>query len=128
MSTLSFLRVASELETAGLVWRPEIGDEIAPRAKKDTISILIDPEGMTPSQLRATYLWLPNVEQIVEQIEVRQGILYHAGLELDKGSLKYKTVVKAQIGMVETFAENFRVSIGLALKNLIVGKQDIPMH
>ena len=127
MSSISFVRVASDLETAGLIWRPEIGDEIAPRAKQDTVSILVDPEGMSPSQLRATYLWLPNVEQIVEQIEVRQGILYHTGLELEKGNLLYKTVVKAQLGIVESVAENFRVSLGLALRNLIVKKdQDDP--
>ena len=128
MNSLSFLKVASELETAGLLWKPEIGDEIAPRQAQNTVSILVDPEGMTPRQLRETYLWLPNVEQIVEQIEVRQAILYHTGLELTSGSLLYKTVIRAQLGLIESVAENFRVSLGLALKNLIVGKEETPLH
>jgi hypothetical protein len=128
MSSLTFVHIASELESAGLLWKPEIGDEIAPRQAKNTVSILVDPEGMSPRQLRETYLWLPNAEQIVEQIEVRQGILYHTGLELSQGELLYKTVIRAQIGLIESVGENFRVSLGRALKNLLVGKEESPLH
>jgi hypothetical protein len=128
MSSMQFIQVANELETFGLVWQPEIGDEIAPRGAQNVVSILVDPQGMTPRELRTKYLWLPNVEQMVEQIEVRQGILYHAGLEITGSQLFYKTVIRAQVGLIESQAENFRVSLGLALKNLLAGKEDQPLH
>jgi hypothetical protein len=128
MSSLRFLEVAGELESAGLIWKPEIGDEIAPRQAKNTVSILVDPEGMTPRQLRETYLWLPNVEQIVEQIELRQAILYHTGLEITSGELFYKTVIRSQSKLIESIGENFRLSLGRALKNLLVGNEDTPLH
>lgn len=128
MLSTTFIKIANELETNGLVWQPEIGDEIAPRDKEGIVSILVDPHGMTPKQLRNTYIWLPNVEQIVEQIEVRQGILYHAGLEITGSELFYKTVIRASIGLIEVKAENFRESLGLALKSLLSGNESTPLH
>jgi hypothetical protein len=128
MSSFRFIQVANELENSGLVWQPEIGDEIAPRGIENTVSILVDPQGMTPKELRTKYIWLPNVEQMVEQIEVRQGILYHAGLEITGNDLFYKTVIRAQIGLIESQAESLRISMGLALKNLLVGKEEQHLH
>ena len=128
MTSLQFIEVANQLEHVGLIWQPEIGDEIAPRGASNVVSILVDPQGLTPKELRQKYLWLPNVEQIVEQIEVRKGILYHAGLEISGSQLFYKTVIRAQIGLIESHAENFRVSLGLALKNLLQGKEEQPLH
>lgn len=126
MSTIPFINIAEELETAGLIWRPEIGDEIAPRDNKAVISILVDPQGMTPTELRSNYLWLPNTEQIIQQFEIRQAILYHAGLELSEAGICYKTVVRSTIGLIESSAENFRTSLGLALRNLLT--KDRPDH
>lgn len=128
MSTKPFIDLAEQLEGAGLVWQPEIGDEIAPRISKDAVSILVDPQGMTPKELRQSYLWLPNTEQIIEQFEVRQAILYHAGLELSDSGVWYKTVVRCSIGLIESHAENFRISLGLALKNLLTGDRSESIH
>src|SRR5689334_8302572 len=115
MDLLPFLPVAEELEQAGLVWQPEIGDEISLKQDKRSISILVDPQGMTPRELRTTYLWLPTVEQLVSQFEARQAILYHAGLELSKNNLCYKTVIRCTIGNIETQGETLRTSMGIAL-------------
>ena len=87
MSLISFLQVAHDLETAGLLWQPEIGDEISQRSAPEIVSILIDPQGMTPSVLRETYVWLPTVEQLVDQLEARRAILFHAGLEINERAL-----------------------------------------
>ncbi len=115
-----FLQIASHLELAGLVWRPEIGDEVSIRQEPTRISILVDPEGMTPKELRSTYLWLPTVEQMVEQVESRQAILFHAGLELTNTTFCYKTVLKAQIGPIESTGSSLRVAMGLALRDLLL--------
>jgi hypothetical protein len=116
----SFIDIAEELELAGLVWLPEIGDEIAQRKAK-LISVLVDPQGMPPEMLRSTYLWLPTVEQIVFQFEARQAILFHSGLELSQSSLGYKTVVQSSIGQIEVVADSIRNSMGLALRHLLIG-------
>jgi hypothetical protein len=76
MGLLQFLQIAEDLELAGLHWMPEIGDEVSDRKHPDNISILVDPQGMTPIELRSSYLWLPTVEQMVTQVEVRQAILF----------------------------------------------------
>ena len=128
MSTLPFVSLAEDLERAGLIWQPEIGDEISPRIDKQIVSILVDPQGMTPKQLRSSYLWLPNLEQIIHQFEARQAFLYHAGIEINESSLYYKTVVRSQIGLIESQAEDIRMSLGLALKNLLTGNKNDHLH
>lgn len=120
MSLLPFLPVAEDLELAGLIWRPEIGDEVSDRRHPDAVSILVDPQGMTPTELRSVYLWLPSVEQMVMQFEARQAILFHAGLEVSDSALYYKTVIKSQLGPIESRAESLRVSLGIALRNLLL--------
>ena len=119
MSDDSFVQVACDLEEAGLVWLPEIGDEVIDKPNYRSVSVLVDPHGMTPSLLRSSYLWLPTVEQILLQFEARQAILFHAGLELAPSSLRYKTVVRTRYGSIESEAESLRAAVGLALHELL---------
>ncbi len=115
-----FLELAEDLELAGLIWQPEIGDEIARRRERDRIQILVDSDGMSPDELRSTYLWLPTVEQMVLQFEVRQTVLKHAGLELDEQNFFYRTVLVAPSGAIESKATSLRLSMGFALRNLLL--------
>ncbi len=121
MQVVQFVNVAEDLELAGLIWQPEIGDEISFRQSKTQISVLVDAQGMSPAQLRSTYLWLPNVEQMVFQLEARQAILFHAGLELSESQFCYKTVVKSCKGSIESQGESLRSALGMALRNLLIG-------
>lgn len=123
MSLLSFLRIAHDLESAGLLWQPEIGDEISQRTAPEIISILIDPQGMTPSVLRETYVWLPTVEQLVGQLEARKAILFHAGLEIQESALAYKTVVQVGRGKLEATGDTLRDAIGSALRELLLSSR-----
>ena len=116
----SFLSVAEELEIAGLIWKPEIGDEICFRQEKNAVSVLVDPQGLSPGELRATYLWLPTVEQMVWQFEARSAILEHTGLELSSSSMCYKTITKSSFGEIESKALSLRASVGIALRNLLI--------
>ena len=120
MKIEGFLNIAEELELAGLVWKPEIGDEISFRQQRGAISVLVDPQGMSPSELRSTYLWLPTVEQMVWQFEARSAILEHTALELTQKNLCYKTVIKSSFGEIESKAESLRASVGLALRSLLI--------
>jgi hypothetical protein len=122
MEYLSFVNLSENLENAGLLWKPEIGDEVSVREDLRQVSILVDPQGHTPGELRKKFLWLPNVEQLVEQIEARQAILLHVGLELSEGNMDYRSIVKASFGSIEARAENIRMSLGFALKDLLTGK------
>ena len=122
-----FLEIALDLEKAGLIWQPEIGDEVSDRRAETNISILVDPQGLSPSELRQTYLWLPSVEQIVAQFEARQSMLFHTGLELTQAKLCYKTVVQSPFGPIESLGESMRVSLGSALKELLVSKSSAGM-
>lgn len=128
MATTHFVRVAQDLEVAGLLWQPEIGDEITDRERREMVSILVDPQGMTPTQLRETYLWLPTVEQIVTQLESRQAVLEHAGLEMSEAALGYKTVIQSSTGMIETSAETFRLSLALGLKEFLLAVDSRNYH
>lgn len=126
MSAVPFVRVAEDLELAGLVWHPEIGDEISERKKPELVSVLVDPQGMTPIELRSNYIWLPSVEQLVLQFEARQAVLFHAGLELSEQELCYKTVIQSTLGAIECKAHSLRVSMGIALRNfLLAANRDI---
>lgn len=118
------IHVAFDLEDAGLLWHPEIGDEVAEREGESRLSILVDPHGMTPSELRTSFLWVPTVEQLIQQFEARQAVLFHAGMEMNDRSFGYKIVIQASRGHIESRAESLRVSLGLALRNLLVGDLD----
>jgi hypothetical protein len=115
-----FIYVAQDLEIAGLFWHPEVGDEVTDRDLKNPVSILVDPQGLSPEELRSSFLWLPTVEQMIYQCEARQAVLFHAGFEMSSRSCGYKTVIQAPVGHIESCAESFRISLGLALRNLLM--------
>lgn len=115
--SVEVIDVALDLDKAGLIWHPEIGDEVAMRDSLERVSILVDPQGMTPTDLRHTFLWLPTVEQLVLQFEARQAVLYHAGLNQ---RLSYEVVVKTpHQGLIETVASSLRIAFGRALNELL---------
>ena len=128
MSLFQMIEIARELEDAGLVWQPEIGDEVGEKESLERISILVDTQGLTPRQLRDRFLWLPTVEQLVQQFEARQAVLFHAGLELGEQVYCYKTVIQTQFGSIESTADCLRHSMGVALRKLLVGELDCQMH
>ncbi len=128
MNLYPFVQVAEDLEIAGLLWRPEIGDEVSNRIEPASVSILVDPQGMTPTELRSVYLWLPTVEQLVFQFEARQAILYHAGLELTDSSFCYKAVIKAPERAIESKASSLREAMGMALRDLLILAKPENLH
>jgi len=115
-----FVSIAHALEVAGLIWQPEIGDEVAYREQRELISILVDPQGMSPTELRSLFMWLPTVEQLLMQVEARQAILFHAGLEFAGNKVCYKTVIQAPDGPIEVLGESLRLSLGLAVRDLLL--------
>lgn len=119
--SFNFLEIACELDDAGLLWQPEIGDEITDRDKLGKVSILVDPHGMTPKELRSIFIWLPTVDQLVNQLEARQAILFHVGLELTETRYCYKTVLQSPLGPIESEGDSLRLSVGKALRELMVG-------
>ena len=125
MITSEFIPLSLDLDHSGLIWHPEIGDEIIPRDTLQSVAILVDPQGMTPKELRLFYLWLPNVEQLVHQIEARQAIIYHAGVT---NSFSYEAVLKTGDGVIEAKGSTLRVAFGAALKNLLCNKSHEPVH
>lgn len=120
LGTDRLIHLAQDLEVAGLFWNPEVGDEVADRENKNPVAILVDPQGMTPEELRSAFIWLPTVEQIIFQLEARQAILFHAGFEFSESICCYKTVIQASCGHIESKAESFRMSLGLALRDLLI--------
>lgn len=121
-----FIEISQDLERDGLIWHPEIGDEVSLRQKPEKISILVDPLGMKPHDLRESFLWLPSLEQLVMQFEARQAFICHAGIN-DK--LSYETVIKTSQGtLIETAASTLRVAFGEALEKLIAKKSAKPLH
>lgn len=124
----SFIQVAQELDIVGLAWQPEIGDEVLVREKSEMISILVDPQGMSPNELRAFFIWLPSVEQMIMQVEARNAMLLHMGLEFEQNACLYKTVISAKGNNIEGAADNVRTAVGLALKNLIIEESTTGYH
>lgn len=123
----ALLNVAWDLEDAGLLWLPEIGDEVSQKAEPSRISILVDPQGMTPVQLRETFLWLPTVEQLLSQFEARQAILFHAGLELSAANFHYRIVVRRRDNCIESSAATLRTALALSLRDLLL-REDAKLH
>lgn len=120
-----FIPISLELDRSGLVWHPEIGDEVTQRADLARVSILVDPRGMTPGELRSTFVWLPTVEQIVQQLEARQAMIYHAGIN---PTLAYETVVRTSYGVIETTAKSLRAAFAKALRDLLVNNATEIVH
>jgi hypothetical protein len=127
MST-NFIELAADLELAGLIWQPEIGDEVAHREDRSSVSILVDPQGMTPRELRTVFMWLPSVEQLIFQFEARHAILFHAGLDLSENSMRYKTVIQSREGNIESSAYSLRDSLGIALRHLLLASSHDEFH
>ncbi|MCC6221479.1 MAG: hypothetical protein IT291_09600 [Deltaproteobacteria bacterium] len=115
-SAWNYINVSVELEKKGLVWHPEIGDEVSDRNHLDKVCIFVDPQGLTPKILRETFVWLPTVEQLVEQFEARQVLIYHAGIN---ERLVYEAIVKTSEGVIETSAETLRLAFGKALSEVL---------
>ena len=115
----SFIEIAAQLSKSGLIWQPEIGDEIAIRPDLRQISILVDPHGLSPSQLRGEYLWLPTVEQLVDQIEARQALIFHVGVN---DRMFYEAVIRKGGSTVEACEVNLRLAFGKALYYILTDK------
>lgn len=116
-----FIRLSLRLDQSGLVWCPEIGDEVSERTEPTKVSILVDPQGLTPKDLREHFVWLPTTEQLVTQFEARQAFIYHAGIT---EQLAYEAVIKSAIGVIETQANSLRLAFGKALELLLTKRVD----
>ena len=133
-SMIPFVSIAAYLDCAGLMWQPEVGDEITRRDEPGDISILFDSQGLTPRQLRQVYLWLPSLDQLVEQIEARQAILAHAGLQVTESGMYYKTVVEVAAPgatkkeRIEGSGDSLRSAMGIALRRILLGIRASSVH
>lgn len=128
MVGVSFIHIAEDLELAGLVWQPEIGDEVVHREQKELVSILVDPQGMTPKELRTVFVWLPSLEQLVLQVEARQAVLYHAGIEINDANIQYKAVIESTGKKIESHAESLRSALALGLRDLLLRHTKASLH
>ncbi len=110
-----------ELERAGLHWEPEIGDEVTERESLERVAILVDPQGLGPEELRGSFVWLPSVEQLIDQIMMRGGVLYHVGLveEAMREDPCYEAVVKTPTDVIEVASPNLRIALGQTLCHLL---------
>jgi len=125
MNSNEFIPISFDLDRSGLVWHPEIGDEVTERTNLDRISILVDPQGMKPSELRAAFVWLPTVEQLVQQLEARQALIYHAGVNQ---TLLYEAVIRTSFGVIETSASSLRGAFGKALRDVLIKSSNEVIH
>jgi len=80
---------------------------------------------MSPKELRDSFVWLPTVEQLVNQIEARQGLIFHAGVT---ERLEYEAIIKIQSGLVEAKAASLRVAFGKVLNSIISSSYTIALH
>lgn len=120
-----FIEVSMVLDEDGLVWHPEIGDEVADREKPEKVSVLVSPQGHTPHELRERFLWLPTVEQLVTQFEARQALVYHAGVN---ERLLYEAIIRTSEGLISTAAKTLRIAFGLALHKLLDDDEVTNIH
>lgn len=115
-----FTNIAFDLEHAGLSWVPSIGDEVCLRKEPNDIKVLVDPQALKAEEIKEYYLWLPSFEQMVSQLEVRQGVLAHAGLELTPSRIAYVTVIDSRLGKFESSAKTLRNSMGLSFRDFLL--------
>ena len=125
MGLVKFISISRDLDKSGLVWHPEIGDEVAERVDMERVSILVDPLGLTLNELRDSFLWLPTVEQLVQQIEARQALIYHAGINEKMG---YEAVLKTHCGVIQASAATLRSAFGKALGQLLLRAESGLVH
>jgi hypothetical protein len=121
----NLFQLSLELDQSGLVWCPEIGDEVSERNNPGKTAILVDPQGLSPNELREYFLWLPNTEQLVTQFEARQAIIYHAGVNQ---KLLYEAVVRSRYGVIEALGESLRLALGKALHALLLKNVSEAVH
>jgi len=124
-SECNFITISLDLDQAGLIWHPEIGDEVSDRSTLERISILVDPQGLTPSELRINYVWLPTTEQLIEQFEAREALIYHAGMNDELG---YEAVIRTKFGVIETSSTTLRNAFGEALQMLLTDSANGVIH
>ena len=122
-----FTVISFGLEEAGLIWQPAFGDEVVVRKEPVRVSVLVDSAGLTPEELREIYIWRPSVEQMILQVEVRQAILKHSGLELSEKAIQYLTILETHYGKIESRASSLRDSIGLSLRDFLLLSSS-PIH
>lgn len=113
-SYTELISLSLALEKAGLVWHPQIGDEVSERSQF-RIMILTDNNSLTPSQLRKLFVWLPRMEQIIEQIEARNGIITFFGWNSSPASFGYLARMEISGEMIETSHVDPRLAIGALL-------------
>lgn len=119
MEIRNYSNIAFDLESAGLYWTPMIGDEICKREYPEDISLLVNSATLTPEELRNIYIWRPSVEQIVFQLEARQAVLKHAGLDLSTSAIEYLTIIETNVGEVISRARSLRSALALSLKEFL---------
>ena len=115
-----FTEVAFDLEQVGLVWQPALGDEVSLREQPEKFTVIVDPSAMPDYELREMYLWLPKTEQLVNQLEARQAVLCHAGLELSENKICYRAVVQIKSISFEAEGPSLRSALGLSLRELLL--------
>ncbi len=120
-----YINLSLELDRSGLIWHPEIGDEVTERASLERVAILVDPQGLSPSELRESFIWLPTVEQLVVQFEARQAMIFHAGIT---PSFTYEAIIRTADGIIEASAATLRMAFGMALRNLLGDFGRDPIH
>jgi len=118
VEVLDFFNLSSQLEKSGLTWNPEIGDEVADRVTATTL-ILVDNKGLTPNQLRKLFLWLPRLEQMIEQIEARQAIISHFGFSTSLKNSGYLVEIQFRESVLSATHPDSRLAIGLGLLKLL---------
>ena len=79
----------------------------------------VDSLGLTPHELRTLYVWLPTVEQMLQQIEKRSGLLFHAGR--GRTSDCYEAIVFAENEMLKAQGSSLRQALAEVLCTLISG-------
>ena len=118
IGVIDFFNLSSQLEKSGLTWNPEIGDEVADRVTA-TALILVDNKGLTPNQLRKLFLWLPRLEQMIEQIEARQAIIAHFGFNAESRNSGYLVEIKFRESVFSAAHPDSRLAVGLGLLKLL---------
>lgn len=126
-ANIKYIEISFELDRSGLVWHPEIGDEVVDRRTMDRVAIFVDSQGLTPTELRDSFIWLPSVEQLVKQFEARHAIISHAGLNDE--SYTYDVIVKTQTRKIEVSGRTLRIGFGKGLRNLLIEDEtDSALH
>ena len=125
MDVVNLISLASRLESAGLSWEPEIGDEVIDKLDRKKVGILVDPQGLSLDDLRQSFLWVPNIEQLILEIENRNAIIFHAG---SSASHDYDVVLKTVSGLIKGEGSDFRLALGDALENLLSESHRVELH